>query len=96
MITLISTLFPFIGRSSFIALLFSTVSLFGLIAIVFKHRGKQNRLGFALQLGTVKFLGTCLSDPTAVAFNVYKYISQQLKISVDNISHLSYERKLQL
>jgi TnpA family transposase len=53
-------------------------------AIILRHRGAHNRLGFAVQLGTVRFLGTFLPDPTAVPSNVIDYIVEQLGLDPQN------------
>ena len=49
--------------------------------LVARRREDYTRLGFAIQLGTVRFLGTFLTDPTDVPPGIVIHMSRQLNIS---------------
>lgn len=46
--------------------------------VVERRRGEHNRLGFALQLGTLRSLGTFLADPLEVPWPAVEYLGRQL------------------
>lgn len=50
------------------------------LAFISEKRGAQNRLGFALQLTSVRFLGTFVSDFSLIPANVQKFVAAQLSI----------------
>jgi TnpA family transposase len=52
-------------------------------AQIVERHGDANRLGFALQLTTVRFVGTFLDDPTTVPKAVMATISAQLGIDIN-------------
>lgn len=51
-------------------------------ALIAQKRSDHNRLGFAVQLGTVRYLGTFLEDPLAVPAPVLHAVAKQLCIDV--------------
>ncbi len=53
-------------------------------ARIARKRGAHNRLGFAVQLGTVRYLGTFLEDPLAVPAPVLHTLARQLRVEVDD------------
>ena len=55
--------------------------------LIGRRRWDHMRLGFALQLGTVRFLGTFLDDPTEVPQSVVKTLGRQIGIrDADNLA----------
>ena len=52
-------------------------------AFIDQHRGTHMRLGCAVQLGTVRFLGAFLEDPSDVPGRVVHCMAGQLGLEID-------------
>lgn len=61
--------------------------------MVARHRGEHNRLGFAVQLCTARFLGTFLDDLTEVPPGVLSMLARQL--GIDPSEFADYPRSRQ-
>ena len=50
------------------------------VELIGRHRRDVNRLGFAVQLATVRMLGTFLADPTDVPAAVVAFVAEQVSV----------------
>ena len=64
-------------------------------ALIAQKRGKHNRLGFAVQLGTVRYLGTFLTDPLDVPAPVLLTLARQLRIQLSGGTVTAYGSDIQ-
>ena len=60
--------------------------------LVAKRRGDANRLGFAVQIVTARYVGVFLADPTDVPTEVVDYLAEQLGV-VDPSCLKQYSRR---
>jgi len=61
--------------------------------LIAERRRDSNRLGFAVQLVTVRYLGMFLPDPLEVPANVVDYLAEQLGIDDPSCVKLYLDRK---
>ena len=64
-------------------------------AFIAQKRGNHNRLGFAAQLGTVRYLGTFLTDPMDVPKPVLLNLARQLSIELPDDVAIAYNSDVQ-
>ncbi|WP_230855213.1 DUF4158 domain-containing protein [Arthrobacter terrae] len=62
------------------------------LELVGRRRGEGSRLGFGIQLGTLRFLGTFFDNPLAVPEEVINFVATQLEIVDDSVLGSYMER----
>ena len=60
--------------------------------LIRRRRGEHSRLGFAVQVGTVRFLGALLADPLDVPLSVVDYVAAQLRVAGPSVVKRHTER----
>lgn len=68
----------------------------GDLGLVGRRRGDHNRLGFAVQLATVRFVGTFLADPGGVPDEVVVYVAAQLDVAPASMATYTQREKTRL
>jgi TnpA family transposase len=63
------------------------------LELIGKRRGEHSRLGFGLQLATVRATGTFLPDPTDVPTAVLDYVAEQLGVADASVIKRYTERR---
>jgi hypothetical protein len=66
------------------------------LELVARWRGDHNRLGFGLQLGTVRALGTFLTDPRDVPVEAVDYVAGQVEVADPSCVKRYAERETRL
>nr|WP_237276590.1 DUF4158 domain-containing protein [Streptomyces caniscabiei] len=62
--------------------------------LIGKRRGDHNRLGFALQMCTVRYLGLFLEDPLDVPWPVVAYVAEHLGVKDPSVVKRYTERQM--
>lgn len=62
--------------------------------IIYRCREEHNQLGLALQLTTVRFLNTFLSNPIDLPENTINYVAKQLNINAKSVNYYTARRSI--
>jgi TnpA family transposase len=64
--------------------------------LIGRRRGDHNRLGIAVQLTTVRFVGTFVADPGDVPGGVVEYLAEQLDVAAASMATYTQREKTRL